>query len=231
MVLIWNHLAGGDADYCAILVAINSLLQIALYSPYAVFFCNVVPSWFGAPVNNVALSISVAAKSVLIYLGIPLVAGAITRFTLRYTKGHDWYTKTFLPYFGPVALLGLLYTIIVMFAYQGHHIITNIGSVCRVAVPLILYFGIMFFVTFFFTRWIHFPYEFAVTQSFTAGSNNFELAIAVSVAVFGVKSDEALAATIGPLIEVPVLLILVYVSLALKKFLSWEVKSVKEQHV
>jgi len=221
MVLIWNQLAGGDSDYCAILVAINSFMQIALYSPYAVFFCNVVPSWFGATVTSVELSASVVAQSVLIYLGIPLAAGIITRFVLRYSKGHEWYTKKFLPYFGPVALLGLLYTIIVMFAFQGRHIIANIGSVCRVAVPMLLYFGIMFFATFFFTRWMHFPYEYVVTQSFTAGSNNFELAIAVAVAVFGVKSDEALAATIGPLIEVPVLLILVYVALAFKKRLSW----------
>jgi ACR3 family arsenite transporter len=223
MVLIWNTLAGGDSDYCAILVAINSILQIALFSPYAVLFINIVPSWFGAPVDT-AINVDIwpVAQSVLIYLGIPLVAGIITRFSLRWLKGDEWYNNTFLPHFGPFALIGLLYTIIVMFANQGHHIIENIGSVFRVAVPLFCYFIIMFFVTFFVLKRIcKFPYELVVTQSFTAGSNNFELAIAVAVGTYGIDSEQALAATIGPLIEVPVLVLLVYVTLFMKKRYAW----------
>ncbi|KAI7889664.1 arsenical-resistance protein [Mucor mucedo] len=224
MVLIWNTLSGGDPDYCAILVAINSILQIALFSPYAVLFINIVPSWFGAPLDNtIHVEIWPVAQSVLIYLGIPLVAGCITRFTLRWAKGDTWYNTVFLPHFGPLALVGLIYTIIVMFANQGHHIIDNIGSVFRVAVPLFCYFIIMFFVTFFILKSVfHFPYEMVVTQSFTAGSNNFELAIAVAVGTYGINSEQALAATIGPLIEVPVLVILVYITLYLKKKLSWK---------
>lgn len=223
MVLIWNTLSGGDPDYCAILVAINSILQIALFSPYAMLFINIVPSWFGAePDNTINVDIWPVAQSVLIYLGIPLVAGAITRFSLRWLKGDVWYNKTFLPHFSPLALLGLIYTIIVMFANQGRHIIDNIGSVFRVAVPLFCYFIIMFFVTFFVLKSLfHLPYELVVTQAFTAGSNNFELAIAVAVGTYGINSEQALAATIGPLIEVPVLVILVYVTLYFRKKLNW----------
>jgi ACR3 family arsenite transporter len=223
MVLIWNTLAGGNSDYCAILVAINSILQIALFSPYAMLFINVVPSWFGAPQDH-AINVDIwpVAESVLIYLGIPLVAGFITRFTLRWIKGDKWYNQTFLPHFGPLALVGLIYTIIVMFANQGHQIIDNIGSVFRVAVPLFCYFIIMFFITFFLLKSVfHFPYDLVVTQSFTAGSNNFELAIAVAVGTYGINSEQALAATIGPLIEVPVLVILVYITLFMKKRLNW----------
>ncbi|KAI8975229.1 arsenical-resistance protein [Mycotypha africana] len=224
MVLIWNTLSGGDENYCAILVAVNSILQIALYSPYAFLFINIVPSWFGAPPNQAILvDIWPVAQSVLIYLGIPLVAGFITRMTLRWCKGNEWYKEKFLPHFGPLALVGLLYTIIVMFANQGHHIIENIGSVFRVAVPLFCYFVIMFFVPFFVLKMLlRTPYELVVTQSFTAGSNNFELAIAVAVGTFGINSEQALAATIGPLIEVPVLVVLVYITLYLKKKLVWK---------
>lgn len=223
MVLIWNTLSGGSPDYCAILVAINSILQIALFSPYAMLFINIVPSWFGAePDSTINVDIWPVAQSVLIYLGIPLVAGAITRFSLRWLKGDAWYNKTFLPHFSPLALLGLIYTIIVMFANQGRHIIDNIGSVFRVAVPLFCYFIIMFFVTFFVLKSLfHLPYELVVTQAFTAGSNNFELAIAVAVGTYGINSEQALAATIGPLIEVPVLVILVYVTLYFRKKLNW----------
>ncbi|EPB81121.1 ACR3 family arsenite transporter [Mucor circinelloides 1006PhL] len=224
MVLIWNTLSGGDENYCAILVAINSILQIALFSPYAMLFINIVPSWFGAP-QDTAINVDIwpVAQSVLIYLGIPLVAGFITRFSLRWLKGDKWYNEKFLPHFGPLALVGLIYTIIVMFANQGHHIIDNIGSVFRVAVPLFCYFIIMFFIPFFVLKMVfHFPYEIVVTQSFTAGSNNFELAIAVAVGTYGINSEQALAATIGPLIEVPVLVILVYVTLYFKKKLDWK---------
>jgi ACR3 family arsenite transporter len=224
MVLIWNTLSGGDSDYCAILVAINSILQIALFSPYAMLFINIVPSWFGAPIDkSINVDIWPVAQSVLIYLGIPLVAGIITRYSLRWLKGDKWYNDTFLPHFGPLALVGLIYTIIVMFANQGHHIIENIGSVFRVAVPLFCYFIIMFFIPFFVLKMVFkFPYELVVTQSFTAGSNNFELAIAVAVGTWGINSEQALAATIGPLIEVPVLVILVYITLYLKKKLDWK---------
>lgn len=223
MVLIWNTLSGGDCNLCAIMVGLNSILQIALFSPYAIFFINVVPSWFGAPHDDtINVDIWPVAQSVLIYLGIPLVAGVITRYTLRWIKGDKWYNDTFLPHFGPLALIGLIYTIIVMFANQGHQIIANIGSVFRVAVPLFCYFIIMFFLTFFLLKLVFkFPYEVVVTQSFTAGSNNFELAIAVAVGTYGINSEQALAATIGPLIEVPVLVILVYVSLFLQKKLNW----------
>ncbi|KAF7720385.1 hypothetical protein EC973_009572, partial [Apophysomyces ossiformis] len=204
MVLIWNHLAGGDANYCAILVAINSILQIALYSPYSVLFINLVPSWFGAPIDrSIHTDIWPIAQSVLIYLGIPLLAGIITRFSLRWLKGEQWYDFTFIPHFAPLALVGLLYTIVVMFANQGHEIIAHIGSVFRVMVPMVMYFLVMFFVPFFVLKAIGFEYAMVVTQSFTAASNNFELAIAVAVGAYGIQSEQALAATVGPLIEVP----------------------------
>ncbi|KAI7904614.1 sodium bile acid symporter family-domain-containing protein [Cokeromyces recurvatus] len=231
MVFIWNTLAGGDPDYCAVLVAINSILQIALYSPYSLLFINIIPSWFGASVDqSIHVDTWPVAQSVLIYLGIPLIAGIITRYTLRWLKGSSWYDHRFLLYFGPLALIGLLYTIIIMFANQGHHIITHIGSVARVAVPLIIYFLVMFFIPFFLLKSVfHFPYELVVTQSFTAGSNNFELAIAVAVGTYGIQSEQALAATIGPLIEVPVLLCLVYVSLYFKRKLNWGEKKKKNE--
>ncbi|KAI8332080.1 arsenical-resistance protein [Chlamydoabsidia padenii] len=205
MVMIWNQLSGGDSNYCAILVAVNSILQIALFSPYALLFINIIPSWFGAHQEESIQQLSIwpVAQSVLIYLGIPLVAGVVTRFSLRRLKGSQWYDSVFLPHFGPLALIGLIYTIVVMFANQGHNIIDNIGSVCRVAVPLFVYFIIMFFLTFFTLWFMGLDYSLIVTQAFTAGSNNFELAIAVSVSTFGINSDQALAATIGPLIEVP----------------------------
>ncbi|CAO3576527.1 unnamed protein product [Absidia cylindrospora] len=225
MVMIWNQLSGGDANFCAILVAINSILQIALFSPYAILFINIIPSWFGANTSDEALqglAIWPVAQSVLIYLGIPVVAGFVTRFALRRLKGGHWFDTVFLPHFGPLALIGLIYTIVVMFANQGHHIIANIGSVFRVAVPLFVYFNIMFFLTFFVLKFMGVNYSLVVTQSFTAGSNNFELAIAIAIAVFGIDSEQALAATIGPLIEVPVLLILVHVALLLEKKLKWK---------
>ncbi|KAI9489750.1 arsenical-resistance protein [Zychaea mexicana] len=226
MVFIWNHLAGGDADYCAMLVCVNSIFQIALFSPYSVLFINIVPSWFGAPTDD-AINVDIwpVAQSVLIYLGIPLAAGIVTRFGFMCTMGRSWYEKNFLPYVGPWALIGLLYTIVVMFANQGHQIIEHIGSVFRVAVPLFVYFVLMFFIPFFGLKAIGMPYELVVTQSFTAGSNNFELAIAVAVGTYGINSQQALAATIGPLIEVPVLLALTYVALHLQKKMNWSSRS------
>jgi len=222
MVLIWNQIACGNANYCAILMVVNSVLQIALYSPLCVLFINIVPTWFGGHVDaEIHLEMWPVVQSVLIYLGIPLAAGFLTRVILVRVVNRVWYETKFLPRIGPFALIGLLYTIVVMFGNQGHHIVENIGSVFRVMVPMLCYFILMFFGTFLACRLLGFAYEQAVTQSFTAGSNNFELAIAVAVSVYGINSDQALAATIGPLIEVPVLLILSYLSLWLRKKLQW----------
>ncbi|RKO85416.1 sodium bile acid symporter family-domain-containing protein, partial [Blyttiomyces helicus] len=224
MVMIWNGLAGGDHDLCAILVVVNSLLQIVLYSPYALLFINIIGGS-----DSVRIEYGVVAKSVAIYLGIPLAAGVLTRYTVWRLFGRKFLTETFLPIFSPLALLGLLYTILVIFMYQGRRVTDNVGPVFRVFVPMILYFLIMwssaFALLFFLSRKrpATFSYESAVVHSFTAGSNNFELAIAVAIATYGVGSNEALAATIGPLVEVPVLLGLTWVALWLKKKLRWGV--------
>jgi len=229
MVMVWNQLAGGDGEYCAILVVVNSVLQIILYSPYAVLFVNVI----GHTEQGVHLAYGSVAISVLIYLGIPLLAGIITRFTVIRLKSKEFFDTKFVPRFSPLAFIGLLYTIVVMFAYQGHHIVHNLGPVFRVFVPMILYFIIMwtsaFALVFYLARREvrkgitdrNFAYEMAVVQAFTAGSNNFELAIAVAIAVYGVGSDQALAATIGPLVEVPVLLALTWVAQYLRVKLRW----------
>jgi len=222
MVLIWNQLAKGESNYCAILVFINSILQIILYSPYALLFINVIGHQHGIHVSYGSVAISV-----LIYLGIPLVLGIITRYGVRLATSKKFFEERFLPVFSTLSLLGLLYTILVLFAYQGHHVIKNLGPVFRVFVPMILYFLIMwtsaFALMYYLTKEASgtFGYEMAVVQAFTAGSNNFELAIAVAIAVFGVNSDQALAATIGPLVEVPVLLSLTWVALWLRKKLNW----------
>ncbi|KAF3076314.1 Arsenical-resistance protein Acr3 [Trichoderma lentiforme] len=206
MVLIWNALAGGNNDYCAILVAVNSILQIVLFAPLAIFFLNVI-----SDENDIApISYSVVATSVAAFLGIPLGAAVITRFGLRCIAGPAWYDRIFIRFVSPWSLIGLLYTILVLFAAQGHQVVHQIVSVLRVAAPLVVYFAIVFFTTVGICRMLGFEYQFLVTQSFTAASNNFELAIAVAVATFGPNSDEALASTVGPLIEVPVLLGLVY---------------------
>ncbi|TFK32066.1 arsenical-resistance protein ACR3 [Crucibulum laeve] len=229
MVMIWNHLARGDPDYCAILVVINAILQIILFSPYAVLFINIIGGESEAAIH---VAYGDVAISVLIYLGIPLVAGIITRYTVWYFTSKKFLETRFLPVFSPLALLGLLYTILVLFAYQGHQIVDNIGHVFRVFVPMILYFIIMWASTFGFMYFLSrreggkeartFGYEMAVVQSFTAASNNFELAIAVAIAVYGVQSEQALAATIGPLVEVPVLLALTWLALYLKRKLDWD---------
>jgi len=227
MVMIWNQLAKGDGNYCAILVVFNSILQIILYSPYALLFINVIG---GGNQSEVHVSYRNVAISVLIYLGIPLVAGIITRYSIWHLTSKEFLTTRFLPLFSPLALVGLLYTILVMFAYQGHHIIKNLGPVFRVFVPMILYFVIMWSGAFGLVFWLSrreapggiWGYEMAVVQAFTAGSNNFELAIAVAIAVYGVGSDQALAATIGPLVEVPVLLALTWVALFLGRRLRWK---------
>lgn len=235
MVMVWNQLAGGDGEYCAILVVVNAVLQIILYSPYAVLFINVIGA---AKQSQLHLHYGTTAISVLIYLGIPLAAGVITRFAVIRMFSKKFLNDTFLPIFSPLALVGLLYTIIVLFAYQGRHIVHNLGPVFRVFVPLILYFVIMWisgFVLIYRLARIEmrknpspianttriFDYETTVVQAFTAGSNNFELAIAVVIAVYGVGSDQALAAAIGPLVEVPVLLTLTWVARYLRTRLDW----------
>ncbi|KAJ7096657.1 sodium bile acid symporter family-domain-containing protein [Mycena belliarum] len=236
MVLIWCHIAQGDGNYCAILVVINSVLQMVLYSPYTLLFVNVVggrKAGIRLDYGDVAISVLIAHE--LKYLGIPLAAGVVTRYLVWYLTSKKFLEERFLPLFGPLAPLGLLYTILVMFAYQGHHIVQNIGPVFRVFVPMILYFVIVWSSAFALIYWLgrrkrnttDFGYEMAVVQAFTAGSNNFcvqELAIAVSIATYGVGSDEALAATIGPLVEVPVLVALTWVALYLKAKLKWPTK-------
>ncbi|EGZ78074.1 arsenical-resistance protein ACR3 [Neurospora tetrasperma FGSC 2509] len=206
MVLIWTGLAGGDNEYCAILVAINSILQMVLFAPLAVFFIRVISGESG--VRDV--SYEVVATSVGVFLGIPLGAAILSRFTLRWLAGPVWFEKVFMRFAGPWSLIGLLYTILVLFASQGHAVVHQIVSVLRVAAPLFVYFILIFSVTLYVTYRMGMGYALAATQSFTAASNNFELAIAVAVATFGANSDQALAATVGPLIEVPVLIGLVY---------------------
>jgi arsenite transporter len=217
MVLIWNMLAGGDSEYCAVLVALNSIFQIVMYSPLAYLFLVVVPGWFGAAGTAVNIGMADIAKSVLIFLGIPLAAGILTRFYFLRTRGEPWYETRLMPRLGPTALIGLLFTIVVMFSMQGDKILAAPFDVLRVAMPLLAYFIIMFFASFAISLWRKFPYDLAATQSFTAASNNFELAIAVAIGTFGIASQEALAAVIGPLIEVPVLISLVYVALWIKQ--------------
>lgn len=216
-VLIWNSLAAGDSEYCAILVAINSILQMVLFAPLAVFFIRVI----GGETGDLDVSYEVVARSVGIFLGIPLGAAIITRFALHALAGPAWYEKVFLRFAAPWSLIGLLYTIIVLFASQGSQVVHQIVSVVRVAAPLVVYFIAIFFVTLYGARRLGFSYPLCVTQSFTAASNNFELAIAVAVATYGPQSDQALAATVGPLIEVPVLLGLVYVTRLVAKRWTW----------
>lgn len=205
-VLIWNGLAGGDSEYCAILVAVNSLLQMVLYAPLAILFIGVISGDSAAQ----SISYSIVATSVAVFLGIPLGAAIITRFAVRYLASPRWYDEVFLRYLSPWSLIGLLYTILVLFASQGRQVVQQIVSVVRVAAPLIVYFVLIFFTTLWIARSFGFSYSLSATQSFTAASNNFELAIAVAVATFGPESDQALASTVGPLIEVPVLIGLVY---------------------
>lgn len=215
-MLIWTGLAGGDEEYCAILVAVNSVLQMVLYAPLAILFVKVISRGGG---NDI--SYSTVATSVGVFLGIPLAAAMVTRFSIRAINA-DWYDRVFLKWLAPWSLIGLLYTILVLFASQGHQVVHQIVSVVRVAAPLIVYFMVIFFVTLLVTRWLGFGYKLGATQSFTAASNNFELAIAVAVATFGANSDEALATTVGPLIEVPVLLGLVYLVQWLAKRWHWD---------
>ncbi len=226
MVLIWNSLACGSNELAAVLVALNSLFQIFTYSVLGWFFLTVVPGWFGASTEVLDISMGAIARSVLIFLGIPLFAGWLTRRTLVRRRGEAWYEGTFLRRIGPTALLGLLYTIVLMFAMQGDRILDRPFDVLRIALPMIVYFVLMFGSGFLIARRLGFGYPETASLAFTAAGNNFELAIAVAVATFGIASGEALAAVVGPLIEVPVLVSLVYVALWARRFFPAEAVAV-----